>query len=215
MKKKETGKLIIAIVAVLVIIAVVGGATFAYWSWQTSTEQQTDVSVTVEGGTLDIVGPNLTNVGMYPTNDCDGAAALVGEATVTAVNETATDMRVTPKLRGTLTAKQGTLNTTNKGYLKWALVDTTTTTTKTCDNPDYSGTLASVTTNTDFNITNTAGNTLTFIATANATTTKKYKVFIWLDETYTFTNTGTAVTDPMQDLTISVRWSQASTMIQE
>lgn len=233
MKKKDNNKLIIAIAAVLLIIAIVGGSTFAYWSWQTATNQQTSVSVTIKGGSLNITGTNVTSVGMYPTKDCDGAAALVGTATVTAKNETATDMLVTLKLRGTITSSQGTLNSTNKAYLKWAVVETTSAlglsaADNACDTATYNGTLANVTTSTDFDtgITFTAyrndltttelnSHKETTINSGVATTVRTYKVYVWLDETYPYENTGNTVTDPMQDLSISVKWSPASTMTQQ
>ena len=214
-KNKETNKLLISIIAVALIIAIVGGATFAYWSWQSNTAQQTNVNVTVTGGSLTISGGNLSNTGMYPTSDCDGTGALVGgTATVTAVNQTESPMTVKLFIRGTLSAKQGSLTTTNKGKLNWAVVQVTSPTATPSDNTCKtgalaSGTLATVTTNTDINT------GITFTAAASTTTTKYYKLYVWLDSTYSFTNSGSTVSDPMQDLTISVKWSPASIMTQE
>ena len=258
-KKKEKNNLLFVIGAVVAIIAIISGATYAYWSWQTSDAQKTNVSVTVKGATMTITGNNVTSVTMRPTNDCDGAAALIGEATVTVVNETGTIMRATPRLDVTLTPVSGrtfddTASNPDLGHLHWALIDTTSTTSKTCSNPDYQGTFfkvgkvtvststsavtpsaATVTTMaenamttmniTNMNASNTITSTLTFIAdpatinvqgvTTPKTTTRKYKIFIWLDDTYAHTNTGDSVTDPMQDLAITVKWSTNSTLIQE
>ena len=246
MKKKEKKQLIITIFAVLLIIAVVGGGTYAYWSWETSTSQQTLVSVTVRGATLEITGTNVTKStteeGLYPTNvttyGCNpgtNPAVLKGSVTVTAKNYTATDMLVTLKLKGTLSASQGSLTSTNKAYLKWAIVETTsgiTITKNTCTNPGWSGTFSSVTTGTniDTGITWTAHrNDLTTTEAANypevaittdttngdtAVTTRTYDVYVWLDSGYNFTNTGTTVNDPMQDLSISLTWSENSTLVQ-
>ena len=259
-KNKKKNKLLISIIAVVAIILIIAGSTYAYWTWQTATNQQTNVSVTVQGATMTITGNNMTSATLRPTNDCDGAAALIGEATVTVVNPTATEMRATPRLDVTLTPQSGrtfddTASNPDLGHLHWALVDTTSSTTKTCDNPDYQGTffkIAKVTVtgggSTDVSITgptvSTVGenslatfditnmnesyaisNTLTFVApgattnqqgvTTNSTTTKKYKVYIWLDSTYEHTNTGNSVTDPMQDLGITVKWSNKSTLVQE
>ena len=50
---KDRKKLIIAIVAVLIIIVLVGGATFAYWTWVTNTAQQTNVSFVVNQSNLE------------------------------------------------------------------------------------------------------------------------------------------------------------------
>ena len=203
---------------------------------------------------------NNTNApGIMPISslNCDTSKyTLVGEATFEARNGTGTDMRVTPRLDINLTTAQGTLNTDAKSNLHWALVDITNTTTKTCKNPDYQGTfdkaaivtithanenadvsitggssLTAIGTTATINITNgTASSVLTFIATKESVTTKKYKIYVWLDGEndtepddgvgdgtpgYTYTNTGTTVSDPMQDLAISVKWSNKSTMIQE
>lgn len=214
-KNKETNKLLISIIAVALIIAIIGGATFAYWSWQSNTAQQTNVNVSVAGGNLTISGGNVTNTGMYPTSDCDGTGALVGgTATVTAVNQTESPMTVKLFIRGTLSAKQGSLTTTNKGKLNWAVVQVASSTTTPSDNTCKtgaiaSGTLTNVTTNTDINT------GITFTAAASTTTTKYYKLYVWLDSTYSFTNSGSAVSDPMQNLTVSVKWSPASIMTQE
>lgn len=219
MNSKDKKNLIMAIVAVLTITLIAVGGTYAYWSWSSSSAQQTNVTVTVKGGSLTITGDNVTSTGMYPTNNCSGSAALIGSATVTAKNETATAMTATLKLRASLYAAQGTLNSTNQGKLKWAVVDTTSTTSKTCSSsPDYSGTLSSVTAATSAsnfpNTTYTDISLTTFAVAANTTVTKKYSVYVWLDSSYTFTNTGTSVTDPMQNLSISVKWSPASTLAQ-
>lgn len=221
MNKKEKNTLIIAIVAVLAVIIAVGGATYAYWSWSTSDAQKTNVTIKVGGGSLNITGDNVSSTGMYPTNSCGGTGALKGSATVTAKNDTQTAMTASLKLRASLFAAQGTLTkgtSGNQAKLRWAIVDVTSTTSKTCSNPDASGTLADVTAATSaagFPSTATDINTsISFTAPANATTTKKYDVYVWLDSSYTFTNTGTTVSDPMQNLSISVKWSPASTLVQ-
>ena len=250
-QKKEENKLIITIIAVLVIIAIIGGATFAYWSWETNEEQRTHVTVEVEGAFLTIDGTNVTNTSMRPTNDCDGVAALIGEATFTATNGTETNMKVIPMIDIILTPATGrTLDDDDKSHLHWALVDITSTTNKTCDSPDYSGTfnkVAKVTvtkdasgnvsissptvssvqtsTSTTTNVTtaliaNISGDNvskLTFVAPAENTaspTTKTYRLYIWLDSGYTHTNYGAENTDPMQDLSMSVKWSPSSTLEQ-
>ena len=241
-QKKEENKLIITIIAVLVIIAIIGGATFAYWSWETNTEQRTHVTVEVQGATLTIDGTNVTNTSMRPTNDCDGVAALIGEATFTATNDTETNMKVIPMIDIILTPATGrTLDDDDKSHLHWALVDITSTTNKTCDSPDYSGTfnkvakvtvtkdasgnvsistptVSTTTTGTTALIANIDGSNtiskLTFTAPAESTTTKTYRLYIWLDSGYTHTNYGAENTDPMQDVSMSVKWSPSSTLEQ-
>lgn len=247
-KKKEKKNLFISIIAIITIIMLIAGSTYAYWSWQTATNQQTNVRVTVQGATMTITGNNVTSTTLRPTNDCVNKS-LVGEATVTVVNPTATAMRATPRLDVTLKPSHGNFDDTasnpDLGHLHWALVDTTNTTSKTCTNPDYQGTFFKVgkvtvsgggTTDvsiagptittmaensaTTINITNMDSSneitdTLSFVAEANTTTTKNYKLYVWLDNTYEHINTGNSVTDPMQDLNINIKWSTKSTLIQE
>lgn len=218
MRNKEKNKLIIAIIAVLAIITIVGGATFSYFSWRITEENETNITVKVGGGTLNIVGDNVTNDEMYPTT-CNGSAALKGSSTVTAVNTSNMTMITTLKLRASLFASQGTLNTTNLSKLHWAIVDTTTTTEKTCLSPDAQGTFTNVTAATSSaNFPNTTytdiDTTLTFDVPKNTRVIKTYDVYVWLDSTYEFINIGEVVSDPMQDLLISVKWSEASTLAQ-
>ena len=80
----EKKKLIIAIVAVLLIIIAVGGATFAYWSWQTNTTQRTSVSFTIKDASLSgdlmarIDGNGTSTVtNLVPTSSCTSSNALV------------------------------------------------------------------------------------------------------------------------------------------
>ena len=44
----DTKKIIISIIVVTLIVVLVGGATFAYWSWSSSDAQKTNVTFTVE-----------------------------------------------------------------------------------------------------------------------------------------------------------------------
>jgi len=216
-KKKDKNKLIVAFIGVLLTISIIVGSTLAYFRWETADNQKTTINVTVKGGSLTITGDNVTSTYMRPTNDCDGAAALVGETTVTAENETAFDMTATLKLNGTLISSHGTLNTNecsnqgNKDCLKWAIVETTSAeaANNACDSTSYKGTLKDVASNTNFDT------GISFAVGANKTVTKKYKVYVWLDDEYTHTNTGTTVSDPMQDLKLTVKWSTASTLIQD
>ena len=207
MNNEGNRKLALTLIALGIIISFFGGS-LAYWNWESSEEQKTLVSVQVQGATLTIQGENIEHTGMYPTNDCDGPGALIGEvATATAVNGTNSDMEVILKIRATLSVKQGSLTVDNKDKIKWALVDTSDGTT--CETTQYKGTLRTVSTNTDIDT------GIRFIATKNATTSKSYRLYVWLDSTYTHTNVGDVVSDPMQDLGISVKYSPASELSQE
>jgi len=207
MENKDNKKIALTLIVLGIIISFFGGS-LAYWNWETSTEQRTLVSVEVQGATLTIEGENIEHTGMYPTNDCDGPGALIGEvATATAVNGTASDMETIIRIRASLSVNQGTLTSDKKSKLKWAIVDTSTS--STCDNTPYRGTLADASTNTDIDT------GIRFTATAKETTSKSYRLYVWLDSTYTHTNVGDEVSDPMQDLSISVKYSPASELSQE
>ena len=213
-KDNDTKKILITLTIVILIIVIIGGATFAYWTWQSNNAQMTNVSGRIPerdesgGFVFNITGGGVSSTKtMYPTNDCDGAGAIIsGNTTVTAGNPSSTDMTVFLAIRATVTAAQGTLNSTNKGKLNWAIIDTSTS--ATCANPTAQGTLSTAGTNTDIDT------TIRFTATKESTTTKTYKLFIWLDSSYTFTNYGDTVSDPMQNLTINVGWSPDSVMAQ-
>ena len=99
MKNNDNKKISLTLIVLGIIISFFGGS-LAYWNWETSTAQRTLVSVQVQGATLTITGENIEHTGMYPTNDCDGEGALIGEvATVTAVNGTASDMETIIRIR--------------------------------------------------------------------------------------------------------------------
>ena len=207
METKDKKKLVIALVMLGVIITFFGGS-LAFWSWQSNESQKTLVSVEVQGAMLTIEGGNVTHNGMYPTNDCDGPGALIGDvATATAVNGTNSNMEVILKIRASLSVNQGSMTTDKKEKINWALIDTSDGTT--CETTPYKGTFGSVTTNTDIDT------GIRFIASAEATTTKTYRIYVWLDSTYVHINEGDVVSDPMQNLGISVKFSPASELSQE
>lgn len=205
--KTEKNKLIISILIVVAIIATVIGSTYAYWKWTTSEEQRTSITISVGGGKLNINGTNVSNTSMYPTNSCRSSAVLKGSSTVTAQNETETTMTVTLKLTATLATKQGEFKEGDKAKLKWAIVDTSDTNAS-CSKPTASGTFADVTIDTDIET------GITYPVTAKTTSTKNYDLYVWLDSSYESENIGTTVSDPMQNLTLVVKWSENSTLVQ-
>lgn len=257
-QNKEKNKLIFSIVAVVAIIAIVASSTYAYWTWESSNTEKTNVSVTVNGATMTIVGNNATSTTLRPTNaHCTNGYHLVGEpATFTVVNGTAAPMKATPRLDVKFKTAQGTLTAAALEHIHWAVVEVNSSGTEingSCASPAYQGTFgkAIVTTvtgggNTNVVITpsstptnaNVTNNTVTTIditksssdyttkltfpvtagtanangTTTSATTTKYYKFYVWIDETYTYKNTGDTVSDPMQNLTITVQWSTKSTL---
>ena len=214
-------KRIITVLVILTIIFTLFGSTLAYLNWQTSEDQRTLVSLKVLGGSLRIVGDGLesgatevSNIALRPTNDCDGVASLVGEAVVTAVNETNNSMIAILKLDATLTRTYGSsydvvINDKTKDareYLKWAVVETTDTSASdnACDSAIYNGTFEGITSSTGI------GTGIKFTVPSDTTVVKKYKMYIWLDETYEYTNTGSEITNPMDNLKVVAKWSTTS-----
>lgn len=63
-------------------------------------------------------------------------------------------------------------------------------------------------------LTSTDTTSVAFEAPGYQTTTHTYKVCAWIDDSYTFTNVGDTATDPMQNATIKVSWSEESEVIQ-
>ncbi len=218
---KDNTKVIISIVLVALIIVLVGGGTYAYWQWQSNTTQQTNITVTIPSqGNITMKidgGGDITTKTLAPAQCTNTTYAIQRKVKVTAENGTSTPMKGTIALNvAALTAAQGTLNSTNKASIKYALVSTDATQyaatgfSKTGDacatSAAASGTFGSVST----------GGTITLInnlsIVANNTTTAYYELYLWIDKGYTgATTTGTSITDPLQDLTIRLTWTGSMT----
>lgn len=149
MKSKNTNKLVFAIVAVLLIIAIVGGSTFAYFQWTTADSQKTNINVTIEAGGITMhIEPEKSvfdelkptaycnkyddNTGSNPnTNGVTGEhpyAAMYADALVTIVNNTGTLALPSFKLSAKVT-KGGSdaLDSAALGYIHYAVAAVTTT----------------------------------------------------------------------------------------
>ena len=207
MEKKENKKVLI--IGIIILLLLLSTGTLAYFFWDVDVENRTEVSLTVQGGYLTISGGNVTKDGMYPTALCGGNGALIGDvATVTAVNATSFDMYVTLRIKALLSITQGSLTTEKKEKINWAIVDTSAGTT--CATTPYKGTMESVTIGSYTDI----DTGIMFTALKEATTTKTYQIYVWLDTTYEHINEGDDITDPMQNLSISVKFSSASELVQ-
>lgn len=208
---KDREKLLITIIGVALIIVLVGGATFAYWTWRSSTN--TAVTFTVQGGSMTIDGGgNITAKSLAPAVCTNSTYAIQKKIKVTSTNDTGTDMTETLQLKITsLTPVTGrTLTDTQKQSIKWAIVKLSgesAYTSATCSSPTNQGTFSGLSTNSVITLYTATGN-----AKANATTTTYYKLFIWIDSAYSGTQTtGTTVTDPLQDLTLNLSWQGSMT----
>ena len=180
---KDKNKLILSIVAVVLVIVLIAGGTFAWWTWNSA--NNTDVKFTIEGGTMTIDGGgNITAQKMVPTASCNGSYAIVKTVKVNAVNSTNTSM--TAKVNLNLTNLPAALKTAN---MKYFISESSS---AACTTP--TGTFAS------------SGNSMqiaTFNVGAGATVNKTYYLKIWLannpagnpaseqGQSFTITYTGT------------------------
>lgn len=207
-KDKSINKITIAVVAVAMIIAITGGATFAYWQWTSNNAQQTQVNVTVdEGITMTITPTTASKSNMRPTNDCDGTYAMAATATVTINNLTGIKARPTFRLKAKAT---NALTSAIWGKINYAITEDG----GSCSSPLAQGSFTSGSTgaNTWYHTGDISG--VTFDAAKQTTTTHTYDLYIWVDSTYTGSNTGGTVSDKLQNNTITVTWSENSTVAQ-
>lgn len=253
MEKKNINRVVVAVVAVALIVAIIGGATFAYWQWITNTSQQTAVNVTVAQGINMTIEPTTVNTNtLHPTNieinTIEGGNTAIMKSTALVSIENQTGILARPKfmLKLKITNSDGSqiiTNSNNAGdskkyreYIRYAVTEEN----GSCDTPITAGTFngnATATGNGFYNspyltldtydtanstnapdgfpdLTSENPGSVSFNANAYVTTEHTYKVCVWLDSSYTFTNEGNAVTDPMQNAIITVTWSDDSEVIQ-
>ena len=209
---KERNKLIIAIVAVVLIIVVVIGATYAYWQWSTNTNQATNVKFTVPtqdellGATLN--GGGSTTVSNLAPAACTNATyAMKKQITLTYYNQTSQ----TASVKGTLTVSnwsQPHTGTLRLNKLHYALTTGTNGGTG-CDK----GTVLAGGTTSSFVTSGALINNVEIKSVPARTGTKAapksetYYLWVWIDSTDNGSNTGSTVTDPMQDLSFTLTWT--------
>lgn len=215
---KNNVKVILSIVAVLAIIVIVGGGTYAYWSWSTSEEQRTLVTISVKGATMLIDGGGnilSSDKTLIPATCTDTTNAIQRKIMVSTDNQTNTAMTETLQLDiVNMTVAQGSLTDTQKAKLKWTLVELAdeseynATTWKGCATSTYSGTFEGY----------SQGDTLDLKTTSVAaatSVTKYYELYLWLDSTYEHTNVGSTQSDPMQNLTLNLSWNGTLEQVSE
>lgn len=197
--KKDNRNLIISLIAVAMIIVLAGGGTYAWLTWRSANNQQTNINVTVAQPTLTVDGGgNITSGKIAPTDQCNHSTyGIKRTITVTAVNPTTTPFLATVQLDPTTFP---TVYANSK--LHW-LLSTSSSNCTTSSNIVAQGNFGSVVQGTKFALT-------TFTATAGtqtaaATTTKTYYLYIWLDETYSIENVGNTVTNSMQDKSFTLK----------
>ena len=191
-KKEKDNKIIISIIAVAMIIALVGGGTYAWFRWVSA--NNTVVNITVAGGkyTLDGGGDITTDKTMVATDECNHSTYAI-KRTITANTTNSTSTAMTAKIQLNPTTFPTQLKISE---LKWVL--TTSSTSCTSGIVD-SGDFSTVAENTIFELTS-----FTVPAETTTTQTNTYYLYIWLDSSYDSLNTGTTVSDPIQNKTFTL-----------
>lgn len=202
-------KFISSIIIVLLIIIVIAGATFAYWQWMTSEEEETSISLKVEGDTSNMSakidgGSSIDINSLIPTSNCLSSDALQKEITITYINNTDISGEIVANLDITsFTANNGNPTNEQLSYLKWVITNTENScTTGIIQSGDFS--------NVDYqnlpqNLITIQNNISSNISTE--TPIQPLYLYIWLDSAYEHINIGNNNTDSMQNLNFTLEWS--------
>lgn len=187
---KDEKKVIISITIVALIIILVSGGTYAWWTWVSG--NNTAVNITVKGMTMILDGGgDITSQNLVPTSCTSTTYAIQRKITYSLTNPT------TIASTATIQLNPATFPTAlRNGKLMWKL-----TTVANCGGSEVaSGTFSSTTQGSVMDLT-------TIAVPANTTTaiTGTYYLSIWLDSSYTSTNTGNTVSDTIQDKTMTLK----------
>ena len=203
-KIENRNKVIVSITIVTLIIAIVSGGTYAYWTWISADEDDTAISITVEGMTMTLDGGGDINFGDLVPTSCDSTKyALHRTITYSVTNPTQIDAT------GTIQLNPSTFPTQLKNEkLMWKL-----TTGANCTGTEVAsgnfgntvkGTIMDLTTN--VGITKADGTTYYIPAETTTALTGTYYLSIWLDSTYEGTaNVGNTVRDTIQDKSMTLK----------
>ena len=202
-------KFISSIIIVLLIIIVIAGATLAYWQWMTSEEEETSISLKVEGDTSNMSakidgGSSIDINSLIPTSNCLSSDALQKEITITYINNTDISGEIVANLDITsFTANNGNPTNEQLSYLKWVITNTENSCTTGIiqsggfSNIDYQ--------NLPQNLITIQNNISSNISTE--TQIQPLYLYIWLDSAYEHINIGNNNTDSMQNLNFTLEWS--------
>lgn len=205
-------KLIGTIIGVVAFAALIAGATYAYWQWSTNTAQATNVKFTVPtqdkllGATLN-GGGSTTVSNLAPAACTNSTYAMKKQISLSYFNQTTQ----TASIKATLTVSNwvqphtGTLRLNN---LHYAL----TTGTNAGDGCDK-GTVVTGGSNSSFVTSGALINNIEIksapagTGTSTEPATETYYLWVWIDKNDNGSNTGSTVTDPMQDLSFTLTWT--------
>ena len=230
-KNNNAKVLVLTILAVVMIGALVASGTYAWWTWTSNSanaSENTLVNFTVADSSaslsLKITGTNVNGKVVAPVATCYGDGyTLTGRATAVAVNENPIAAKTTFVLSAKLTPSSGSLSSEAKGHLHWAIKEVNASDTAfSADNcaGTNSGTFSTGTFSSVGTSATNLTTTITYDVAANTTTsspsTKYYQIYVWLDSGYNYTNVGSGtVSDPMQDATIWLTFSNTSKIEQK
>lgn len=203
---KDRNKLLIAIAAVLVITIIVVSGTYAFWQWTSNSSQQTSVTFTVPQAT-DLLYASLDGGGSSTVSNLAPAActnstyAMKKTVVLNAYNQTtqAANVYATLTLSG-FTAPHGT-PTTELSNIHYAL----TTSGTSCTTDVVTGTTGTFSSTSGALFTDAVIKTVA--ANTNTLTPTTYYLWVWIDPSYAGTNTGSEITDKLQDISFTLTWS--------
>lgn len=235
-KNSNRNTIIIAIVAVALIAAITAGGTYAYWTWRSNTAQITNIiqdgssnSFVIAKPGLTITGNNATGKIIAPTATCyNSNYTLAGRATVEANNNTGIASTVTLKVKAKVVLSQSFSSTTERDnaltHLHFAIKKVNAADTafsaSNCTGTNgaefYTATFPSSTVvASNANPVEYSTAVITYDVPANTSYTYYYQVYVWLDSGYTHENVGNVQSDPFQDMTVLLSFSETSTLAQK
>ena len=188
-KNKDKQKTILILTIVVLIIALVAGGTYAWWTWVS--ENNTNVNITVTGPNSHIDGGgNITAQNLVPTSCTNTTYTVQRTINYSVTNPTTIDSTLTIQLNPTTFPTQ-----LRNAKLMWKLTTGANCTGEEVDSGTFSSTVQAK-----------AMDLTTVSVPANTTTpiTGTYYLSIWLDSSYTATNTGNTVSDTIQDKTMNL-----------
>ena len=212
----ETRKLIGAIVGIVAFIALIAGATLAYWQWTTNSAQRTNIKLNVIQGLEELMGANLDGGGsitvsnLAPASCTNSSYAMKKQVTLTYYNlaSQSASIKGTLTLSNPLQVHSGTLRLNNLHY--------SLTTGDNAGDSCTSGTIVAGGANSAFpaftNGTKIINDIQLKLASPNSGTpqvplSETYYLWVWIDSMDNGSNVGSTVTDPMQDLSFTLTWT--------
>ena len=112
-KKNDNKTLIVSIVIIVALIAIIAGGTYSYWSWSSSTSEQSNVAFTIKNpgenlsATITAVAGDFSN--LEPTANTTGSKAFTKKITATYKNNSGQNAKLEVSLKlSQFTKKTGT-----------------------------------------------------------------------------------------------------------